>query len=72
MHVFASAFPSHQVLLLQTIKICEAWLGNAPRHEFHLWAHLLALFAKLNLTGQPKQLRKVSLYLPYTRCFPAW
>ena len=57
----ASAYQLIQFLSLQTIEICEAWLHKAPGHELHLWAHMLAFFAKLNMADQPEQLRKVCL-----------
>ena len=61
----ASAYEPIQILLLQTIEICEAWLKQAPGHECHLWAHMLAFFAKINMADQPEELREVS---PFATC----
>ncbi|KAL3141970.1 hypothetical protein ABBQ32_004616 [Trebouxia sp. C0010 RCD-2024] len=47
-------------LMSQTIDVCEAWLQRAPAHELHLWAYVLAFFARVNLADEPEQLRKVA------------
>ena len=58
----ASACQPTQLLLLQTIEICEAWLEKAPGHECHLWAHMLSFYAKVNMADQPEELRQVQLH----------
>ena len=50
-------------MLLQTIEICEGWLGKAPGHECHLWAHMLSFSAKANMADQPEELRQVHSFV---------